>query len=308
MDRRRRFRFTLAMIVVFGVVFLFPTSLGLAQISAIGTGGFPLLLEDISDIPESMAQSAEQLAAELFGDYPEKGVDFTDQLLATYEQAKDRDVVIFFNSGGWGWNLADASPGWFSILSGIQVELRNLGCETLVLNYQRTEDNLIGRVDEFMSMISLYPNKAKDLALQVGFLTRHVPGLKVILAGESDGTIICDMAMSILKDNDRVFSIQTGPPFWHKQRATERSLVLTNSGLGPDVFAQGDLFAMLAASLEDFFGFPRDRASPGNIMYYIGAPGHDYHWCYPGVYPEIINFLNHNFKLNSKINNFKEVS
>ena len=300
MDKRRKFRFrlTLVMIIVFGGVLLFPTSLGLAQISAIGTGGFPLLREDISEIPESMAQSAEQLAAELFGDYPEKGAGFAEQLLATYEQAKDRDVVIFFNSGGWGWNLAEASPGWLSILSGVQFELKRLGCETLVLNYQRTENNFIGRVDEFVSMISLYPDKARDLALQVEFLTKHIPDLKVILAGESDGTIICDMTMSILKDNPRVFSIQTGPPFWHKQRAWERSLVLKSSGLGPDVFAQGDLFAMLAASLEDFFGFPRDGASSGNIMYHIGAPGHDYWWYYPGVYTEVIDFLDRNFKIN----------
>lgn len=294
--RRLRFRLTLTMMALVIVVLIFPASLGLAQISAIGTGGFPLALDDISDIPESLIESAEQLAAEFFGDSPEKGSDFTTQLLAIYEKAKDKDVVILFNSGGWGWNLADASPGWLSILSGIRLELRDLGYKSLVLNYQRTENNLIGQIDEFISMVSFYPEKASALAHRVKFLTDNLPDLKVIMAGESDGAIISDMAMGILKDNPRVYSIQTGPPFWHKPRMLERSLTLTSSGLRSDVFSQGDLFAMLAASLENFFGFPRGPNSAGNIMYYIGAPGHDYWWQYPGVYSEISDFLYRNFE------------
>ncbi len=294
--RKIRFRLTLALLISLGVVLLFPASLGVAQISAIGSGGNPLLLEDISDIPESLAQSARQLASELFGEYPEKGKSFTSELLATYKKAEENDVVIFFNSGGWGWNLAEASPGWLSILSGIQVELRMLGYKSLVLNYRRTENNLIGQIDEFASMVTLYPEKARGLAYLVKFLTENLPDLKVILAGESNGSVICDMAMNMLKDNPRVFSIQTGPPFWHKQRAPERSLVLTNSGFGPDVFSEGDLFAMLAASLEDLFGFPKGEANSGHIMYYIGAPGHDYRWYYPGVYTRIVDFLHHNFE------------
>jgi len=284
------------MIVLIGVVLLFPTSLGLAQISAIGTGGHPLSLDDISSIPGTLTESAEHLAAELFGDFPEKSNGFTSQLLATYERAKESDVLIFFNSGGWGWNLADVSPGWLSILSGMQLELRDLGYRSLVLNYQRTEGNFIGLVDEVLSMISLYPQKARRLAFLVNFLTSNLPDLRVILTGESNGTIICDMTMNLLEDNPRVFSIQTGPPFWHKTKALERSLVLTSNGLGPDVFSQGDLFTMLATSLEGFFGFPRDGSRPGHVMYYIGAPGHDYSWGYPGVYPEVIGFLYRNFE------------
>jgi len=294
--RKLRFRLMLATIVTVIVVLVFPTSLGLATISAVGADGFPLLPENLAEISESLAESAEQFAAELFGDYPEKSSDFTSQLLTTYEKARDKDVIIFFNSGGWGWNLAETSSGWLSILGGIQTELRYLGYTSLVLNYQRTERSIIGQIDECVDMLSLYPEKSKNLAYQAEFLTNHIPDLKVILAGESDGTIICDMAMSVLRDNPRVYSIQTGPPFWHKQRAQERSLALTSSGLGPDVFSRGDLLAMLAATLENFFGLPRPVDSAGHIMYYIGAPGHDYRWSYPGVHNPIIDFLYQNFE------------
>jgi len=294
--RRIRLRLTVAMVLVVIVVLVFPASLGVARISTIGTDGFPLLLDDLSAIPQALAEGAEEMAAELFRDDYEKSIDFTSQLLATYEQAKDKDVVLFFNPGGWGWNLAETSAEWLSILGGIQFELRNLGYTSLVLSYQRTEMSLMGQIDEFVSMLSSYPEKSKHLAYGAEFLTSHIPDLKVILAGESDGTIICDMAMSMLKDNPRVYSIQTGPPFWHKQRTLERTLALTSNGLVPDAFSQGDLLAMLAASLENFFGFPRVPDSPGHIMFYIGAPGHDYRWSYPGVYSKITEFLYQNFE------------
>ena len=57
------------------------------------------------------------------------------------------------------------------------------------------------------------------------FLTSYLPDLRVIISGESNGSVVADDAMGILKDNPQVYSIQTGPPFWHKSTESERALV-----------------------------------------------------------------------------------
>jgi len=144
-------------------------------------------------------------------------------------------------------------------------------------------------------MITDYPSKAKDLAYRVEFLTDHVPDLRVILAGESNGTIICDNAMNILEDNPQVYSIQTGPPFWHKNAMSDKKLLLTSNGITPDSFSQGDVRTMIFASLKALFGLSQPEDEPGKILHYVRAPGHDYQWQYYSVYSQITNFLDDNF-------------
>lgn len=282
---------TLATVLSLAVVVMVPPSLVPGITREVGTGGLPLSNHDLSAVPQSVTEDAAELAAELFEDYQEKRDDFVDQLLATYLDAKDKDFVLLFNSGGWGWNLLEASPGWYGIFTGIQSVLDSSGHTSLWLDYQRTADSIEGRLDELMSMISLHPAKARDLASRVEFLTDHIPDLRVILGGESIGTIISDRAMDILRDNPRVYSIQTGPPFWYKNIMLDRTLVMRSSGIIPDSFSHGDFFTMLSATLEDFFGFPRAEDASGNIFYYIGAPGHEYWWQTPGVYSQITDFL-----------------
>lgn len=254
-----------------------------------------LLVPDLSVVPELVAEDAAKSARELFGDYPEKYNDFVSQLLATYVEAKDKDFVVVFNPGGWGWNFLENSPGWRSIFDGIESELENLGYTSLLLDYRRTEETLRGIIDEGVEMITFYPSKAENLARRVEFLTSHIPELRVIIAGESDGTVISDSAMNILRDNPQVYSIQTGPPFWHQNVMLERTLVLDNNGRYPDSFSRGDIPAMVWTSLKDVLGLPQSEESSGRILFFLRAPGHDYRWQYPGVYAQITSFLEQNF-------------
>ena len=263
--------------------------------SEIGTGGLPLSSSDLSVVPQSVTEDATRLAMELFGDYQEKYEDFTNQLLATYVEAKDKDFVVIFNAGGWGWNLLESSPGWHSIFTGIEAELDNMGYTSLLLDYRRTEDNLRGIIDEGVEMVTSYPSKAKELACRVEFLTKHVPDLRVIVTGESDGSVISDRSMNILRYNPQVYSIQTGPPFWHEPIMLDRTLVLDNNGRTPDTFSRGDIPAMLWTSLEDLLGLPQPEEESGRILKFLRAPGHDYRWHYPSVCMQITDFLEDNF-------------
>ena len=277
------------------IVIVVPPYLVTGVTSEVGSGGMPTSIYELSTVPQDVAEEAARLGTELFGDYQDRCDEFVRQLLVTYSEAKDKDFVIFFNSGGAGWNLLETSLGWYSIFDGITHELANLGYTSLSLDYLRTARSWQGILDETMNMISLYPEKTKELASRVEFLTEYIPDLRVILTGESNGTVICDRVLNILKDNPRVYSIQTGPPFWYKDTKLDRKLVLKSSGIIPDSFSEGDIFTMLGATLEDMLGFPRLQGESGNILLYVGAPGHDYWWQYPGVSPEITRFLHENF-------------
>jgi hypothetical protein len=131
----------------------------------------------------------------------------------------------------------------------------------------------------------------------VEFLTRHITDLRVIIAGESTGVVISDTVMTILKDNQQVYSIQTGPPFWHKNVTLDRTLVLRGSGIVPDTVSQGDFLAIICANLESLFGFSRPGDSSGKVLLYFSAPGHEYWWGNPDVYSQITDFLKQNFGL-----------
>ncbi len=285
----------LTVVLLLGVILLAGSYTVVGITSEVGIGTFDLSAYDVSDVPQSVVDDAANSAVKLFGDYQGKYDNFVQQLLAAYLDAKGKDFVVVFNSGGWGWNLLEDSPGWHSIINGIESELHGLGYSSLVMDYRRTEETFRGVIDEVVEMLTLYPSKAENLARRIEFLTNHLPEVRIIVAGESDGTIISDSTMNILQNNPQVYSIQTGPPFWHTPLELERTLVLDNNGMHPDSFSRGDITVILWASLKDLLGIPQPPEQAGRILDYVRAPGHDYSWYHPVVYSEIRTFLQNNF-------------
>jgi hypothetical protein len=262
----------------------------------------PVAVYDISEIPESVVADAGAMAMDLYGDYQDKRDEYVNQLLTAYVEVKDQDFVVIFNPGGWGTKILENSPAWTEICEGITLELDRLGYSTLMLDYRRTTRSLRGINKELVELFAVYPSKAESLTRRVEFLTRNVPDLKIIVAGESNGTVISDTVMARLQDNPRVYSIQTGPPFWHKRMALERTLVLDTNGHIPDAFSQGDVPSMLITSLKALVGVPlTEDEENGRIFYFIRAPGHDYRWQYPGVCLKITDFLKQNFSFNGNM-------
>ncbi len=252
---------------------------------------------DYSSVPQSVIDSAVELATGLVGNSQEKLQNTVDQFLTAYEEAKGRDFVIVFNSGGWGWNISQAS-GWGSILDGITSQLESQGYQTMVMNYRRTSSGLSGIMREFMEAVTRYPHKARYLAARIEFLTANLPNLRVIITAESTGTVITDKTMGILKNDSRVYSIQTGTPFWHKSSSLERTLLMNTNGAIPDAFSYGDIPAMVWTTVKSWFGMSSPNDKPGHVMFWLKAPGHDYSWQYPGVYNKIVEFIKNNFGQN----------
>lgn len=288
--RRLKIGITITVAISLAIVLLAPSPVVPATVAEVGTGGVPLLVQDFSSVPPRVVEDAAELAAELFGDDRQKNDNFISQLLATYLAARDKDVVVIFNSGGFGWTPIEDSPQGQGFVAGIESVLNGSGYSVLLLEHFRTAETLNGGLSEFMAEAGLYPPKAKDLALRVEFLTDHIPGISVIMTGLSNGSAICESVMSILKGNRQVYSIQLGPSFWNDSPVSDRSLVMRGNGIGPDSFSQGDLFTIIRANLEALFGISQDN--PGHILLYIGAPGHDYRWEYEAVRSRITDFLN----------------
>jgi hypothetical protein len=280
-------------LVVLITLFLFYSEVGMAKEIGIQEPG--LLTYDASQVPRSIVDDAMVLARDFVGKSQEKIKEFTDQLIATYMEVKDSDIVIFFNSGGWGWNLTEETPGWSSILNGIKTELENLGYTSITLNYRRTNSGLRGCVREFIEAARHYPNRAEDLATRVEFLTNHLPDTKIIVAGESTGTVITDETMKLLKENEQVYSIQTGTPFWHTSDVSDRILLMNTNGKTVDTFSGGNIPVMIWTSIKHWLGISSPDQEPGDILSWLKAPGHDYSWQYPGVYTQIVEFLDTQF-------------
>ena len=280
-----------------GWLAIFYTEVGMAR--EIGIHDPELSKIEYEALPQAVIDDAVELAAEFFGNSREKIQDFVDQLLATYVEAMDMDVVVLFNSGGWGWNLTLETPGWASILDGIESELDTLGYSSVVLNYRRTSGGIRGCMTEFIEAVTRYPHKAKELASRVEFLSDHLPDLRIIVAGESTGTVISDKAMGILSGNSNVYSIQTGTPFWHKPTALDRTLLMNSNGQGIDTFSYGNIPVMVWSTIRGWFGLSPADENPGNILSWLKAPGHDYSWQYPGVCSEVVGFLEMHFEVKS---------
>jgi len=287
---------TLIAIILFAIVWLTLINLEVGMAKEVGVQEPNLPAYDLTKVPTNVINDATTTASQIVGNSKGKLPNVVDELLASYVEAEKTDVVIFFNSGGWGWNSIQETPGWSGILDGIKTQLESLGYSSFIVNYERTSRSFKGCIKEFFEATAGYPRKARDLSLRVAFLTDHLPELKVIIAGESTGTVISDKAMDILDYNPNIYSIQTGTPFWYRSVDMERKLLMNSNGRGIDTFNYGNLPAMIYATVKGWFGLEAPKENPGTILSWLRAPGHDYSWQYPGVSSAVIDFLNSNFE------------
>ena len=285
--------FVLLLAVALAVVFMTPAPLMPALACNGENDGRLLSTSDFSRVSPQVLNDARDVADAFYPDDAARADELVGQLVGTYLAAVDRDFVVIFNPGGWGWDPMSEIPGWESILLGIKDTLAESGYKTLLIDYQRTRHGFNGIVGEIEELIGVQPAKAAELASRVEFLTQHLPDLRVILTGESNGATIADDTLRLLKDNPRVFAIETGPPVWHPSLKFERSLVIQHNGVQADTFSNGDIILIMRSNAESAFGIY--HGGKGDIMLYIGAPGHYYNWDYPEVRRQIEEFLAEQF-------------
>ncbi|MDD5604323.1 MAG: hypothetical protein RBR99_00400 [Dehalococcoidales bacterium] len=255
-------------------------------------GKFYILADSINGVDAAVVEDARQQAISFYGEGTTNADDYFYQLIGIYQLCTDIDTVVIFNTGGFGWDSVTDAKGWLTVMEGIENFLKDSGENILVVDYERTRSSFEGAISEAIAFWGAFPAKAAELANRVSFLTRNLPNLKVLLTGESNGATIVEETFRRLKDNPRVFAIQTGPTVVQKSLKHERSLVMRHNGRIADSFSHGDVFTILRSNLEAMLGIYQEN--PGDILFYIGAPGHYYTWEYTEFRQELIAFLSRN--------------
>lgn len=247
--------------------------------------------QSVVEIPEDVREDANSLASEYIDSNSADYDMFVENLLEVYSEAVGNDVLLIFNSGGQGHE--EIGPEWGSILEGIKEELDRLGYTHMLVIYERTFGGFWNFGRELIEMFLSYPSKGKPLAAQIGFLTEHIEDIRVILLGESSGAMVGSQAMKLLQANDRVYSIQTGIPFYYRRAVSDRALAMNSNGIAPDSLSNGDLWTIFRANLGRI---PTYRPEEGHFLLYLRTPGHIYTWDHPGVNSLISSFLETHFR------------
>ncbi|MDP1538928.1 MAG: hypothetical protein Q8M00_02755 [bacterium] len=195
------------------------------------------------------------------------------------ETAKNSDVIIIFNSGGWGNTPLEKAEDFAPIIGGMQQTLNEWGYKSVVIPYARTKDNFWGRITGAKEFFNSFRNSSKDLAKEVELLGKKFPDKKIIVAGLSSGGTFVNETIKKISNTvqNSVYAITAGTPFWTEKLKSENILQLDNNG--KDTLAIGEVKSLLLSLIK----------APFTGKFY--APGHDYSWSSLEVSSQIVTFL-----------------
>lgn len=210
--------------------------------------------------------------------------------------AASKDVVIYFNSGGWGNTPVEQATDFTPVLYGVRDTLEQQGCSTVIIPFERTTSGISGKVEDFKDFVVSFKYSGQALANEVNFITGTFPGKKVVIVGYSNGGALTEKAMQGLRDNTSVYAVVAGVPKWYQSYSSNRILILTNSG--QDQYSAGNIGALAVAVVEAPFKWLRAKIEhrPLNFARAIEIPGHQYPWTSGEVGPPITRFIDSYFK------------
>lgn len=217
---------------------------------------------------------------------------FRDSLILTSQD----DVIIIFNSGGWGNTPLEKAEDFAPIIKGVQETLDEWGYTSLVIPYQRTQDNFLGKITGIKGTIWSFQNQAETLSKEIEEFLKENPGKKIIIAGLSNGAAFVDDTMEKISDNvkNRVYAIEVGVPFWKEKLNSENVLLLNNEGKDP--LAKGETKVLLSSLFKAPFKWLLAKISGENLTFSQAfyMPGHEYSWV--KVKADVVTFLEDKLK------------
>lgn len=210
--------------------------------------------------------------------------------------AQNSDVIIIFNSGGWGNTPLEKAEDFTPIIEGVEKTLKERGYNSLVIPYIRTENTLSGKITGARDFLSSYNSSSKILAKKVEFLNKNLPGKKIIIAGLSAGGALANETMKKIEAKASVYAIEAGVPFWVKTFKSENILQLNNNG--KDSLSVGEIKTLILSLAKAPFKWILAKANGGDLTLSqaIRVPGHEYFWNSPEVGSQIVSFLENKFR------------
>jgi len=247
-----------------------------------------------------LSEEANHLAKQLFGDDIKNRTAFANELVDICSRASGKDFLLIHNPGGWGTaNLEDLLQWERSIVEGVCATMEKLGYKCLLMQHFRSESGWRAVMGDIREQTRFFTCKARVMAAELEFVTRHFDTLQVVMIGVSQGAAFSNAVTQRLNGLNRVYSIELGIPFPYKSRRvlTERTLALDSNGLMPDALMDWNVPTIIRAYLSAPFRWIKFRLRGKRVKftYCINLPGHDYNWDYPEVQRQIENFLNINF-------------
>ncbi len=215
------------------------------------------------------------------------------QLPEISQSVQNKDVIIIFNSGGWGNTPLDKAKDFAPVVEGIQQTLNQLGYNSIVLPYQRTRENLLGKISGAKEFFNSFSNSSQDLAAKIEALNKNFPDKKIILAGLSNGGDFVSETYRKLsfKVQNSVYAITAGTPFWADNFKSNNILQLNNNG--KDSLVEGNVKPLLSTALAAPFKWFWAKLNEQNISFsqVFQINGHDYSWNSPKISSVIVSFL-----------------
>ena len=205
--------------------------------------------------------------------------------------ATQNDVIIIFNSGGWGNTPLEKAEDFAPIIEEIEKTLKDWGYNSLVIPYIRTKDDFLGKITGAKDFLSSFKSSSEILAEKVEFLVEQFPDKKIIMAGLSSGAALVDETIEEISENSQIYAIEVGTPFWTETFESENILQLNNDG--KDSLSAGEIRTLLFTLIKAPFKWISSKVSGQNLPFSqaFHAPGHDYFWDSPEVGSQIVSFL-----------------
>jgi len=247
-----------------------------------------------------LREEAWKLSVDLFKD-KDKRNRFADEVADLYIRTRDADFILIYNTGGFGAGTMKDDPEWPGILEGIKEELAQLDYRAVIIEHNREEGGFLkGFIGELKDLRHNYYQKARELAAKISFITTFNPKLTVISTGRCFGGIVCNEVMKINREDSHLYSIQASIPFWYTEPVGQRSMVISDNGIMPDIVTKGGvirfLWTLFRANWRRLPSVdPSKEGSFRAVCRYLKAPGHTYTWDHPNVRFQVTSFLKKNF-------------
>ncbi len=218
------------------------------------------------------------------------------QFQNTLNLTTQKDVIIIFNSGGWGNTPLEEAEDFAPIIEGIEKTLKDWGYNSLVIPYIRTKDDFLGKITGARDFSTSFKSSSEILAEKVKFLAEQFPDKKIIMAGLSSGAALVDETIEEISENSQIYAIEVGTPFWEETFESENILQLNNNG--KDTLAAGEIKTLIFSLAKAPSKWIISKLNGQNLTFSqaIQAPGHEYFWDSPEVGPQIVTFLEDKFR------------
>ena len=209
---------------------------------------------------------------------------FEEQLISA---GRNSDVVIIFNSGGWGTIPFERAFDFNPIINNIKALIESRHYRVSIVPYYRTKENFFARLGSIREVLFGFPDSSKTLAEKINDFIAIYPNEKIILAGLSNGATFVNATMADLKSN-RVLAIEFGAPFSKDDTKSDNILSIANK---EDILAQGAIGPLFMAVLKSPFVYASSVMRGKYISYTeaIKIEGHSYSW--PDVEPQLTSFI-----------------